>query len=172
MVQTLLKFYKKYKQGIEPVAYIASLVAANLLIGSTPYGKYIPVFFILLYLVLFYIGRQQRKKELKEKGLTLGDITNIAFVKDWEVTRKTGITRYCLIEGGLMTGVILFVPISFIVFFYSGLETIMASFANLLIATSASFALSYLTGTAIYFFRWKTNERRFIRLTDPLRRLV
>ncbi|MGZ3766162.1 MAG: hypothetical protein ACXVA2_15945 [Mucilaginibacter sp.] len=109
-------------------------------------------------------------EELKKRGLTEEDIKRIQFIKKWEETRKTGVIRYCLYDGGTISGMILFFPISFILFSISGYS--LRSFPELkdmMFFILECVGIGYLLGAGIYGARWKFNERKFTRLTDPLR---
>jgi len=115
-------------------------------------------------------GKAERIKKLKAKGLTPQDIINIEFVKKWGETRNSGVWNYCITDGAFITGFVLLIPVSLLYFTLSH-----KSMAELLPDPGKMFefiAYSYLTGAVIGVIncriRWIINERRFLRLTDPL----
>lgn len=110
-----------------------------------------------------------KQQKLKKKGLTLGDIQNIEFVKNWEMLRQRGIYKYCFLEGGLMIGLIILLPLSLIgMMVASNLRTLFSDINKMLWYITYCGIVGYVLGTTIYFIRWVRNEKRFIRLTDPL----
>jgi len=117
----------------------------------------------------FYDQAQKKLKEyaiLEAKGLTPGDIKRISFIKNWEIKRKIGINRFCYYDGGLFTGLILFIPISLISYpFASGS---FSEFHDMMFFILKCLIISYTLGAIIYRLRWEVNQRKFIRLTDPL----
>jgi len=51
-----------------------------------------------------YKDRILFEKRLKARGLTIEDVNNIAFVKQWEEIRQKGIVKYTIIDGGVFFG--------------------------------------------------------------------
>ena len=108
-------------------------------------------------------------RQLEKKGLTPEDLRRIAFVKKWDMVRRSGIARYCFFDGGVIAGMILLFPISFVM-----LQTIKHSdrlfddLNEMIAFIGKNIILGYIIGLLIYRFRWFLNERRFIRLTNPL----
>ena len=175
-MKRLRNWYSKYKNDLRTIAevsvYLIAIFAYSASFKSNLLWQILAGIYIILALYSKYQKRKKLTNELKEKGLTPADVTNIDFVKNWDTTRKTGIKRFCLLEGGLMTGIMLFIPLSFILFLVLGLTEVLSSFSHLIIAALISLATSYLIGVIIYVVRWKANERRFIRLTDPFKSLA
>jgi hypothetical protein len=116
-------------------------------------------------------SKEDRIKKLKIKGLTQQDMVNIKFVKKWEQTRKDGIWKYCIKDGGIINGVVLG-------FLSSGMVNWVLrknGFQQPLSDVSSGFAfIGYCYGTGVilgiilYRVLWIMKERRFLRLTDPL----
>jgi hypothetical protein len=117
-----------------------------------------------------YLENKAREAQLKKRGLTLTDIDNISFVKNWEVLRKRGIYKYCFLEGGLMLGLIILLPIALLgMLLISDIQTLFSELELVMEYTLGCMMIGYVTGAAIYLVRWMKNEKRFISLTDPLR---
>jgi hypothetical protein len=117
-----------------------------------------------------YLDNKAREAQLKKRGLTLTDIDNISFVKNWEVLRKRGIYKYCFLEGGLMLGMIILLPIALLgMLLISDIHTLFSELELVMEYTLGCMMIGYVTGAAIYLVRWIKNEKRFISLTDPLR---
>jgi hypothetical protein len=108
-------------------------------------------------------------QKLEKKGLTKADLTRIAFVKRWQIIRRSGILRYCLFHGGLIAGMLLLFPISFFMFLkiktQDGLFTDLSEMVTFM---AKNIILSYIAGLIIYRFKWLYNERKFMRLTNPV----
>ncbi len=114
--------------------------------------------------------KQERRQKLRAKGLTEHDVANIDFVKKWQETRKGGLWRYCIRDGGLIAGAGTGLALSLLF----GL-CFSVKFLKILSEPGDMFAFisyNYLCGAAIqiiiFRFLWFSNERRFLRLTDPL----
>ena len=117
-----------------------------------------------------YLDNKAKEAQLKKRGLTLTDIDNIEFVKNWEVLRKRGIYKYCFLEGGLMLGLIILLPLALLgMLLVSDIRTLFSKLELVLEYTLGCAMLGYVTGAAIYLVRWVKNEKRFVSLTDPLR---
>ncbi|WP_413669311.1 hypothetical protein ACEN9X_04700 [Mucilaginibacter sp. Mucisp86] len=118
-----------------------------------------------------YQYKLTQAEKLKAKGLTEEDMENISFVKKWEHARKRGIWNYCIIDGGFIAGLALSIISSMIWFTLSGKTDFHALLAEP-IDMFAFIGYNYIIGAgiAVMIFRmkWKYNEKRFIRLTDPL----
>ena len=123
--------------------------------------------------VVIYAGYLREKDEkakqafLSRKGLTPQDVSNIQFVKDWEIAKNDGFIKYILFNGGLITGMIFLIPLSFCRFLISN-EISFNDFGSMMYFIIECFFISYGTGVIIYLIRWHYNQRRFARLTDHL----
>jgi hypothetical protein len=117
------------------------------------------------------VSKSERAKKLKAKGLTQQDIDNIEFVKKWEETRLHGLWKYCVQSGGIIAGALLSFPGGVIVLAITHKDYSVRLFPDLS-DMFAFIAYSYLTGAVLgiilYRILWMINERRFLRLTDPL----
>ena len=131
------------------------------------------------YVIFVFIGSwgfyNDAKKSLKHwdelevKGLTTEDVSRIEFTKNWDVTRKNGIKKFCFYDGGIIAGMLLVIPISMVWFFVVGsFERLYSGFLFMLFFIGITIILGYLSGVIIYYVRWKYNERKFRSLTDPL----
>jgi len=170
MLRAWINNYNKHLLGIAVGCAVTAFIGDWLFHVTSDY-LLTRISCVIVFIIAMASKEGNKKLALKKKGLTPGDLRNIEFVKNWEVTRKTGLTKYCVVEGGLVTGIILFIPISVVAFFIVGLETILSNYRNLLAVSSVSLTIAYFIGVVIYYIRWQTNERRFMNLTDPLRLL-
>jgi hypothetical protein len=112
----------------------------------------------------------ERKRLLITKGLTPEDLKNIAFVKDWEETRKKGLVKFSLVYGGVFFGFAMCGIISIgCAFFKDNLLTYLsADPSNMLGFIGYTYIAGIISGTIIYRLIWLYKEQKFIRLTDPL----
>lgn len=125
----------------------------------------------------FVVAFTERRKtwtikqyQLKAKGLTEEDTANIIFVKKWEETRGKGVWRYCIIDGGIIRGAYLWLAISVL-----AIATSVVKFKGLVDAPGNMFGFigyTYIAGAIIgvisHRVLWIYNQRRFLKLTDPL----
>jgi hypothetical protein len=128
---------------------------------------------MLLFLAAFTERRKTwtiKQYQLKNKGLTQEDISNIQFVKKWEETREKGIWRYCIIDGGIIFGAYLWLIISAFCALSSlvKLQTIANAPENMFRFIGYSYIAGIIIGVIIYRMRWPRQEHRFKRLTDPI----
>lgn len=168
MKSILIKSYIKYHYGDLILSGIIILIG---IIAHDSISSYLifPVIWISRSIYHFE-DRLKKIDKLKSKGLTEEDVSNIAFVKKWEESRKNGLWTYCIKDGGIIAGAILAIPVSLLYFMISH-KNILELFPG----PGAMFsfiAYAYLAGAAIsiisYRVLWIINERRFLRLTDPL----
>ena len=110
------------------------------------------------------------RKNLSRRGLTLEDIKNIAFTKKWEETREKGMVKYAIVDGGIFFGFALCCIYSIITLIViSGtIGYIKAGLGNMFNFMGYTYIAGFISGTILYRILWKRNERKFIRLTDPL----
>ncbi|RYZ98999.1 MAG: hypothetical protein EOP47_17960 [Sphingobacteriaceae bacterium] len=104
---------------------------------------------------------------LHKKGLSRGDVLRIDFVKDWDQKRRDGIFRFCLLQGGILSGILLF-PLLVIGFALAIFFHLLTDFRSLVYLAGSCLIVCYITGVIVYLFRWKYNERKFQKLTNPL----
>jgi hypothetical protein len=111
----------------------------------------------------------ERKQLLINKGLTPEDIKSIAFVKDWDETRKKGSVKFSLMYGGIFFGFAMCGIISLVyVFVKKGmLNHLSADPSNMISFIGYTYIAGIISGTIIYRLLWFYNEQKFIRLTDP-----
>jgi len=132
--------------------------------------------FILLFIVnLFkdyytFDAKLAHLDQLKAKGLTVADVRNIEFVKSWEETRRRGIWKYCLKDGGIIAGaVLLFVlGITYASIFPSKFKIIVSSPGTMFSFIGYCYIAGAFIGVIIYRILWIYKEKRFNKLTDPL----
>jgi hypothetical protein len=117
-----------------------------------------------------YNSRNYEIKRLAKKGLTEEDIINIRFVKKWEETRKKGIWKYCIVDGGIILGAGLSIVISLIIstMHRDTFEFLAADPNNMLSFIGYNFLAGAIIGLVSCRILWTYRERRFLRLTDPL----
>ncbi|RFZ81115.1 hypothetical protein DYU05_20355 [Mucilaginibacter terrenus] len=139
----------------------------------TPGDFYATQFFGIIIVIIAtrskYRDRLQAQKRLKQKGLTHEDLSNIDFVKNWEVARRVGPLKYCFLQGGLSIGLITF-PLSLMLFVFLVFFSADAEYFKALMYPLALVCLivPYVTGVLIYAVRYQRNQHRFHKLTDPL----
>jgi hypothetical protein len=63
---------------------------------------------------------------------------------------------------------ILVLPVSMLLFAIMDRQFIFSDFDAMLLFIGESIITGYAAGVIIYLFKWRYNERKFIRLTDPL----
>lgn len=119
----------------------------------------------------FYEGASKKINEyktLEKRGLTEDDIERIEFVKEWAEIRKAGKHQYCLFNRGIITGLIIFMPIPcFTILSFSILNS-FSDFYNSISLIIMLLVIGYITGILVYSLRWRLKERKFINLTDPI----
>ncbi|SDE28089.1 hypothetical protein SAMN05216464_10582 [Mucilaginibacter pineti] len=111
-----------------------------------------------------------KQYKLKNKGLTQQDIRNIEFVKKWEETRKKGIWKYCISDGGIVLGAGLSLAISLLAYvtFPGIFKGLADSPGNMFSFIGYAYLAGAITGATIHRILWPYNQRRFMKLTDPL----
>ncbi|WP_419701372.1 hypothetical protein [Mucilaginibacter sp. NFX135] len=127
--------------------------------------------------LLFLAALTERRKtwtikqyQLKNKGLTEEDIHNIRFVKKWQEIREKGIWRYCINDGGIILGAYLWLIISILLIATSiiKLQTLVDDPGNMFGFIGYNYIAGAIIGVIINRVLWPYNQRKFIRLTDPL----
>jgi hypothetical protein len=155
---------------------IHSLIFYQNFYGSFKSDKY----FILLMLAIavatsgdYYdnaILAIKQAKELESKGLTPLDISNIKFVKEWEEMKANGFYKYIFFNGGLIIGSILFIVVSLILFPKAKPEgRQFEELSDMIYYMLKCYFIGFFSGIIICLVRWYIKERRFQRLTQPIR---
>jgi hypothetical protein len=114
--------------------------------------EYIVIAIFMVVSSYKYKDNKLAEEKLKKRGLSIADISNIDFVKNWEENRKKGFIKYCLVDGGIITGMILLIPVSFISFMILNKLIIAPSarifdeFGDMLIFIGCCFIISYVFG--------------------------
>ncbi|MFB9845548.1 hypothetical protein [Mucilaginibacter ginsenosidivorans] len=132
---------------------------------------WIVIFLIDVIISLFrFPERLKQIKKLKAKGLTQQDIINIEFTKKWGETRSYGIWRYCIRDGGIITGAgfSLASSLVFAVCFSSLFWKILSEPGSMFAYIGYSYLSGIITGIILFRILWVFKEKRFARLTDPL----
>ncbi|AMR33733.1 hypothetical protein A0256_21000 [Mucilaginibacter sp. PAMC 26640] len=171
MLAALGKYLRQNLLGVAVGLAIVSFLVETLLIHSKDF-LFTGFAAVLIFIIAGYQKHHERRlkaRELKKKGLTITDTLNIEFVKSWEVLRKQGIYKFCFIDGGLMLGLIIMLPVALIgMLTLSDLNGLFSDPGRIFWYITDCALIGYVTGALIYFVRWIINEKRFIRLTDPL----
>ena len=130
------------------------------------------IFGIALDVYKFQENLEKRKK-LKAKGLTEQDILNIAFVQNWEETRKGGLWKYCVRDGGIIAGAGLGLGLSigYAVLFPQSFKSILAEPGSMFIFIGYTYISGAIIGVIMSRILWPYKEKRFAQLTDPLNNL-
>ncbi|ASU35776.1 hypothetical protein [Mucilaginibacter xinganensis] len=112
----------------------------------------------------------EERKKLRLRGLTKVDIRNIAFVKSWEETRKKGLIKFSLVYGGVFFGFVLCGIISIAAMFIikNMIKYVSDEPSHMLNFIGYTYIAGTIGGTVFYRLLWIYNERKFIRLTNPL----
>jgi hypothetical protein len=115
-------------------------------------------------------NNEAERKILNSKGLTNEDLDNIKFVKRWEETRKKGLIKYSLVDGGVFFGFALCGIISILALIIKKniMSYISADPSNMFNFVSYTYVAGIIGGTVLYRLLWTYKENKFIRLTDPL----
>ncbi|GAA4906791.1 hypothetical protein GCM10023313_06900 [Mucilaginibacter defluvii] len=111
------------------------------------------------------ISQLKKIEKLKQSGLIEEDLNRIEFVKTWDKDRLVGRTRYCLQNGGVVMGMMLIVPMSFIALLITSISGTFPSMNADVMFLLLLFPLCYTAGALIYLMRWNNKERKFKKLT-------
>jgi hypothetical protein len=110
------------------------------------------------------------RKRLERKGLTAEDLRNIKFTRNWEETRKKGMIKYSVIDGGIFFGFALCFIYSILTLVVVGgtIGYIKAGPGNMFNFMGYTYIAGFISGTVLYRLLWTYNEQKFVRITDPL----
>ena len=170
-MEEMFNFIKKHRFDIIVVCAVIAFVF------DVYFGRHTFSLTVIALYILGYASDSERsrtnieeRKALRLKGLTAEDVRNIAFVKKWEETRKSGVVKFSLVYGGVFFGFALCFIISLLLLFIikGTIKYIMAGPANMFNFIGYTYVAGIIGGTIIYRLLWKYNEQKFIRLTDPL----
>ena len=168
MTADLFKQYLKssYKQ------LILSVVLCILIIWFITDIWWVIIFFMLAISRDIYHFQEalERKNKLKAKGLTEKDILNITFVQKWEAIHKGGLWKYCVRDGGIISGAGLAFAISlgYAAFFSKSFKNILAEPGSMFGFIAYTYILGAIIGVILFRILWLYNEKKFVRLTDPM----
>jgi hypothetical protein len=165
-------FIKKHRFDIIVTCSVIAFIY-DLYLGSHSFSITILVFYIFGYAADRERGENniaERKKLLASRGLLPEDFENIAFVKSWDETRKKGLVKFSLINGGIFFGFVLCFIISVLALMIMKdmIHYISADPSNMFNFIGYTYIAGIIGGTVTYRILWIYNEQRFIRLTDPL----
>ncbi|HEY8999906.1 MAG TPA: hypothetical protein VIM89_01040 [Mucilaginibacter sp.] len=139
------------------------------------------VWWIVIYFILgvsrdiyHFEENLERRKKLKAKGLTEEDIRNITFVQKWEETRKGGLWKYCVRDGGIITGAGLALALSLVyaILFSHSFKNILAEPGSMFSFIGYAYISGAIIGVIMFRILWLYKEKRFARLTDPLNNIL
>ena len=110
------------------------------------------------------------RKRLLAKGLTPEDLRNIKFTRNWEGTRKKGMLKYALVDGGIFFGFALcfIYSILTLVLLSGTIDYIKAGFGKMFNFMVYTYLAGFISAVVLYRILWSYNEQKFLRLTDPL----
>jgi len=172
MNAALLKSYLRYRYKV-----IILWLAVIVLMDWSNRGDLLIDLILPLILILrelyHYREKLEKIKRLKAKGLTEKDLLNIEFVKKWEDTRSNGVWVYCLKYGLFIGGFgfSLLVGLFYMEFFNQTLKTTLAEPGKMFRFMGYCYIAGAISGVIVFRIFWFLNERRFIRLTDPLNKI-
>jgi hypothetical protein len=162
------KSYLKHSyKGI--LIYLAIIIPLCIYSG----GNWVYLIFFPFSLIQGYyqhLNKQAEAARLKTRGLTEEDIDNIRFVKKWEHTRQKGIRNHCIVDGGFLFGfgLSIFTSVITIAYFGRDFRVVIAEPNDMFAFIGYNYMIGAGIAVIIFRIRWKYNEKRFIRLTDPL----
>lgn len=131
-----------------------------------------------LFTVFIYFAAYSKKKlwtikeyRLRKKGMSIEALRNAAFIKNWEETRYNGIWKYCLRDGGVITGAGLALPIGIIILSQigTGIRSFFPGPGAMFIFDGYCYVAGAFLGAILFRIRWWYNERRYHQLTDSVR---
>jgi hypothetical protein len=172
MKAALLKSYLRYRYKVI-IIWLALIVLIDWSNRSSVLADLIlPLLFVLRELY-HYREKLEKIKRLRVKGLTEKDLLNIEFVKEWEDTRTGGVWGYCLKYGLFIGGFgfSLLFGLFYIIFFNQALKVTLAEPGKMFHFIGYCYIAGALFGVMVFRVLWFLNERRFIRLTDPLNKI-
>ena len=149
-------------------------LAVGIILSATHVLNFGAYSFFLIVSILrdayHFKDRIARIKKLKSRGLTETDITNIEFTKKWAETRNGGIWKYCIKDGAVIAGVFLALPGAGIIQLINSDIVKKASLGpgNMMVLICYCYFVGAILGIILYRILWIINQRRFLRLTDPL----
>lgn len=156
--------------------YKAWIISFIILIALYTWIRQYALTCIFLVPINLLRGWVQYKRDLKEaeklkkRGLTPEDVTNIAFVKSWEDSRQRGIFYYIFVQGGIFYGM----AFCFLFCAINGfldkdfIKHLQHSPAYMFRLIGKSYAEGALVSMLYFRIMWAINEKKFIRLTEPL----
>jgi len=133
---------------------------------------------VLLFLAaigLFDFGRgffSYKKKQvylvgLAEQELTEQEAEDNSFVVKWEKIRKSGILKYCLIDGAILLGIWMTMFVGFVTLL------IRPSFLGAPIEIlEFSCPIGVFLGVFLSYFMWSINEKRYAHLIINFQKIV
>lgn len=126
--------------------------------------------FIFFALGLVQNGFQYnaRIKFLQKQGLTEKEYSDQQFQISWTETRQAGVVKYCLFNGGLITGSILSIFIGMFLMMTKTLGDPVSDIGIMMSIIWKSFVLGFIVASAIYRIFWILNEKRFSKLINKL----
>jgi hypothetical protein len=118
-----------------------------------------------------FAKRQRYLTKLAEKGLTEKQLNEQEFIKQWEENRERGLMKYCIIDGGIIAGALLSLPVGMAGFFILTQHN-QRPFSDGPGEIFQFIGLTYLIGGIIgivsYRITWSLKQRRFNHLIATL----
>ncbi len=165
----LLKPFWKYRYKII-IGWVIALLTAILV---NPQHLFYDVAFSLLFVIkdIFQLEATAEKiKRLKAKGLTERDLLNIEFVKKWEYDRTAGLWPFC-VKYGLIIGAFGFSLAGMLIYgiiYNTEFKIILSDPGSMFHFLGIAYIIGAFLGVIFFRISWYFNEKRFMRLTDPL----
>ncbi|MFD0792996.1 hypothetical protein ACFQZX_05165 [Mucilaginibacter litoreus] len=148
-----------------------SLVIYNNLHGSFTHNTGFLIYATIIILISsasFYndaIAESKKNDDLKKRGLTPADISNMKFVQEWKQKKDNGLLKYILFNGGIFLGSLIFLFISFSFFPKAAPEgRQFPEFSDMINYMVKCYGVGFFTGMLLSAINWIFNERKFKRL--------
>jgi hypothetical protein len=168
-MEKALQLLKKHRFDIIVACSVLAFLA-DVYFNKHTFSIMVIAFYILGYRERNETNIAERKRLLLARGITPEDLKNIAFVKDWDETRKKGMVKFSLVYGGVFFGFVLCGLINIITLMIKKdmLNYISADPLNMISFIGYTYMAGMIGGTIFYRLIWIYKEQKFIRLTDPL----
>jgi len=126
--------------------------------------------FTVLFLALLRFIKKNEvwdSNKYQSDGLSQEEISNNRFLDKWTEIREKGLWKYCINDGGFILGAGLSLALSIVIFFYLGskFREIMADPGSLFAFIGYNYLGGAIAGIIIHRFLWRSNERKYMRLT-------
>lgn len=120
---------------------------------------------LLVNFAIQYYKHEAHTEFLHRKGLTAKQYRDQQFIEKWTETHRDGLVRYCLFDGGVITGAILSVCIGGVLLFSKILGDITSGPGAIIAIIWKSYAIGFAIAACLYRRLWVINEKHFNKLS-------